>query len=96
MNEDKLFVIGIGGTGMRCLESFVHMCAMGMFDNKEINILTLDTDQENGNLKRVWDLIDLYNRIKNPTGNNLTGDSVALSSYNFKLIGLEQGLRNYK
>jgi len=68
MNEDKLFVIGIGGTGMRCLESFVHMCAMGMFDNKEINILTLDTDQENGNLKRVWDLIDLYNRIKNPTG----------------------------
>ena len=69
MNEDKLFVIGIGGTGMRCLESFVHMCAMGMFDNKEINILTLDTDQENGNLKRVWDLIDLYNRIKNPTGN---------------------------
>lgn len=34
-------------------------------------------------------------KIKNPTGNNLTGDSQALSSYNFKLIGLEQGLRNY-
>lgn len=70
MSQDKLFVIGIGGTGMRCLESFVHMCAMGMFDNKEINILTLDTDQENGNLKRVWNLIDLYNRIKNPTGSD--------------------------
>jgi len=39
-----------------------------MFDNKEINVLTLDTDQENGNLKRVWDLIALYNRIKNPSG----------------------------
>ena len=35
-------------------------------------------------------------KIKNSTGNNLTGDNVALSSYNFKLIGLEQGLRNYK
>jgi GDP-L-fucose synthase len=35
-------------------------------------------------------------KIKNPIGNNLTGDSVVLSSYNFKLIGLEQGLRNYK
>jgi len=35
-------------------------------------------------------------KIKNPTGNNLTGDSVALSSYKFNLIGLEQGLRNYK
>jgi hypothetical protein len=68
MSQDKLFVIGIGGTGMRCLESFVHLCAVGMFDNHEINILTLDTDQENGNLKRVWDLIDLYNRIKNPSG----------------------------
>jgi hypothetical protein len=68
MSQDKLFVIGVGGTGMRCLESFVHLCAIGMFDNKEINILTLDTDQENGNLKRVWDLVELYNRIKNPSG----------------------------
>jgi hypothetical protein len=68
MSQDKLFVIGIGGTGMRCLESFVHLCALGMFDAQEINILTLDTDQENGNLKRVWDLIALYNRIKNPSG----------------------------
>lgn len=68
MSQDKLFVIGIGGTGMRCLESFVHLCALGMFDSQEINVLTLDTDQENGNLKRVWDLIDLYSRIKNPTG----------------------------
>jgi hypothetical protein len=65
---DKLFVIAIGGTGMRCLESFVHLSAIGMFDNQEINILTLDTDQANGNLKRVWDLIDLYNAVKTPTG----------------------------
>jgi len=68
MSQDKLFVIGIGGTGMRCLESFVHLCSIGMFDNSEINILTLDTDQENGNLKRAWDLINLYNRIKNSSG----------------------------
>jgi hypothetical protein len=80
MSQDKLFVIGIGGTGMRCLESFVHLCAMGMFDNREINILTLDTDQANGNLKRVWDLIDLYNKIKNPTG--LEADSGGRPSSN--------------
>lgn len=35
-------------------------------------------------------------KIINPAGNNLTGDSVVLSSYKFNLIGLEQGLRNYK
>lgn len=57
--EDKLFVIAIGGTGMRCLESFVHLCAMGMFDGKEINVLTLDTDQANGNKGRVEQLLSL-------------------------------------
>lgn len=51
--KDSLFVIAIGGTGMRCLEAFVHLCAIGMFDNEEINILTLDTDQSNGNKGRV-------------------------------------------
>lgn len=35
-------------------------------------------------------------KIINPKGNNLTGDSIALDSYKFNLIGLEQGLRNYK
>ena len=40
-NTDKYFLIGIGGTGMRCLEAVTHMSAMGMFDSKEINILTL-------------------------------------------------------
>jgi len=65
---DKLFVIAIGGTGMRCLESFTHLCAIGMFDNQEIEVLTLDTDQTNGNMGRVWDLIELYNQIKTSKG----------------------------
>ena len=59
-NSDKLFVIAIGGTGMRCLESFTHLCAMGVFDSKEIDILTLDTDQTNGNKQRTEELIKQY------------------------------------
>lgn len=35
-------------------------------------------------------------KIKNPSGNNLTGDCIRFASYGFNLIGLEQGLRNYK
>ncbi len=66
---DNLFVIGIGGTGMRCLESFVHLCAIGMFDNEEINILTIDTDEQNGNKVQTENLIDLYRRIKGENGN---------------------------
>ena len=63
-NISKNFVIGIGGTGMRCLESFTHMCAMGLFDQKEFNVLTLDTDYLNGNKQRTESLIELYNQIK--------------------------------
>lgn len=56
-------VIAIGGTGMRCAESLVHLCAMGMFDDTEINLLALDTDYKNGNFKRLKDLIANYNRV---------------------------------
>ena len=86
---DKLFVIGIGGTGMRCLESFVHLCAIGMFDNQEINVLTLDTDATNGNLERVRNLIGLYSNIKSGatkdggTPNNNTFFSAKLNLYGF-------------
>ena len=49
---------------MRCLESFVHLCAVGMFDDCEINILTIDTDQSNGNKSRTENLIKIYNEIR--------------------------------
>lgn len=63
--KDQLFVIGIGGTGMRCLEAFIHTCAMGMYDNTEINMLALDTDLENGNFNRLQELVeDCYLKIK--------------------------------
>lgn len=83
--DDKLFIIAIGGTGMRCLESFVHLCAAGMFDNKTIDILTLDTDQANGNKGRVEDLIRLYNDIKTKDPNNVGGDSTSDTFFSAKL-----------
>jgi hypothetical protein len=95
----KLFVIAIGGTGMRCLESFVHLCAMGMFDGQEIDILTLDTDQSNGNKARVENLIDLYNAVKTHGGdkggkpNVKTFFSAKLNLYKFFT---DYGSSNYK
>lgn len=70
---------------MRCLESFVHLCAAGMFDNKTIDILTLDTDQSNGNKGRVEALIDLYNTIKTSDPKNPGGDSTADTFFSAKL-----------
>jgi hypothetical protein len=81
---DKLFVIAIGGTGMRCLESFTHLCGIGMFDNQEIEVLTLDTDQNNGNKSRVEDLINLYNRIKT-SGTTIGGTPNANTFFSAKL-----------
>ena len=88
-STDKNFLIGIGGTGMRCLEAVTHMCAMGMFDSKEINILTLDTDFTNGNKQRTEALIDTYNNIKSteesPNGkvNNNSFFSAKLNMFKF-------------
>lgn len=81
--KDNLFVIAIGGTGMRCLESFVHLCAIGMFDDKVINILTLDTDQTNGNKERVETLINLYNRVRsdNPDEKKETDDKTSRKTF---------------
>ncbi|GAB4402361.1 MAG: hypothetical protein OHK0039_00270 [Bacteroidia bacterium] len=62
--KDKIFIIGIGGTGMRCLEAFVHLCAIGMYDDTEVDILALDTDRDNGNFRRLKDLVDTYGRCK--------------------------------
>ncbi|SFA43197.1 hypothetical protein SAMN04488511_103278 [Pedobacter suwonensis] len=90
---DKLFVIAIGGTGMRCLEAFTHLCGIGMFDNQEIEILTLDTDQNNGNKGRVEELIGLYNRIKT-TGTSVGGTPNANTFFSAKL-NLHRFFTNY-
>jgi len=60
---DVYNVIAIGGTGMRCAESLVHLCAMGMFDDTQVNLLALDTDYKNGNFKRLKNLVNTYVRI---------------------------------
>jgi hypothetical protein len=90
---DKLFVIAIGGTGMRCLESFTHLCAIGMFDNQEIDVLTLDTDATNGNKKRAEDLISLYNQVK--SSGNTTGGTPNANTFFSAKLNLHKYYTNY-
>ncbi len=102
MTQDKLFVIAVGGTGMRCLEAFTHLCAIGMFDNQEIEILTLDTDQTNGNKAKAEQLINLYSRIKTSgsvkggTPNSNTFFSAKLNLYRFFTDYSGIGRENYR
>jgi hypothetical protein len=60
----QIFVIGIGGTGMRCIESFIHLCAIGMFDDTDVHMLALDTDKDNGNFTRLKNLKEAYIKTK--------------------------------
>jgi hypothetical protein len=90
---DKYFLIAIGGTGMRCLESFTHLCAMGMFDSKEIDILTLDTDQTNGNKARAENLVRQYNKIKFSPGNE--GGNVNSNTFFSAKLNLHEFWTNY-
>ena len=48
---------------MRCLESFIHTCAMGMYDDTEVEMLALDTDKDNGNFERLRIMKNQYNTV---------------------------------
>lgn len=93
----KHFVIAVGGTGMRCLESLVHLCAAGMFDDQELHILSLETDPQNGNKERADRLIEDYIALKGgdksaPTKNSFF--TARLKFYSF-VTQYEKGTTNY-
>ncbi|GAB1444141.1 hypothetical protein MASR2M39_29870 [Ignavibacteriales bacterium] len=54
------YAISIGGSGSRCIESLIFMCAAGL-GPKEMNVIFVDPDQSNGNLSKAKELLNLYN-----------------------------------
>ena len=58
------FIVAAGGTGMRCLQSFLNVCAMGMYTGETIDILLLETDIENGDKKNSENLVNWYNTLQ--------------------------------
>lgn len=55
----KSYFIGIGGTGARCAEALLHLCAAGL-GPEELWMGFVDPDASNGNLERTKDLLKLY------------------------------------
>ena len=80
----QFFVLGIGGTGMRCIESLIHLCGMGMFDDTDIHLLALDTDKNNGNFSRLKEVKDAYCNVKGQDGASRTALSNSFFSANIK------------
>lgn len=58
------FIIGIGGTGSRVLEAFVHCCAAGFGPKGRVHLMLIDPDAGNGNLTRTKTLIQQYRQLR--------------------------------
>lgn len=54
------YMIGIGGTGARCIEAAAHLSAAGLFPDTELYTLFVDPDESNGNLERAKVTLDLH------------------------------------
>lgn len=53
-------LILLGGTGARCGEIFLHMCANGYFRGKSVHILHFDSDTYNGNSDSLRNAVETY------------------------------------
>ena len=63
----SLYVIGIGGTGAKCLEAITNLAAVGLLLDSQgteqpINLLYVDADETNGSLERARAGLALYQR----------------------------------
>lgn len=57
------YIIGIGGTGSRCLEAVIYLAAAGVF-TQDINVLLIDPDVNNGNSAATTSLVNNYYSLK--------------------------------
>lgn len=57
------YLIGIGGTGARCIESFIHLTGAGLLkDSQEVNVIYIDADVSCGNLLRTQSAANAYEK----------------------------------
>ena len=79
----KNFIIGIGGTGAKCLEHLLHCCTAGLGPD-QLWAGMVDQDEANGNVSRAKILlskyINLQNSLRNEGKNDLGKDSKLLKT----------------
>lgn len=56
------YVIGIGGTGAKCIEAIIQLASVGLFPTNKLNILFVDADETNGNLQQTQNTLSIYNK----------------------------------
>lgn len=56
----SIYVIGIGGTGAKCIEAIIQLASIGLFNEEPLNLLFVDADENNGNLERARKSLKIY------------------------------------
>ena len=54
------YIIGIGGTGAKCVEALTHLCAVGLMPDGELYSVFVDPDKSNGSLERAESTLQNY------------------------------------
>lgn len=74
------FLVFLGGTGAKCAEAFVQLCAAGAIAGPDttFHLLTLDVDATNGNRELALEALDRYRHLRAqfPAGGQFLGSSL--------------------
>jgi hypothetical protein len=54
------YALGIGGSGSRCLEALIYLCAAGLGPKGKLTLVFVDPDRNNYNLSRALRVAELY------------------------------------
>ena len=65
VDQYRYNLVLLGGTGAKCGEIFLHMCANGYFAGDRVNIMYIDSDDQNGNARNFKRLYELYQECQN-------------------------------
>lgn len=57
------YIVGIGGTGAKCVEALVHVAAAGLL-KQSVSVLLVDPDIANGSLDRSIKTLDAYEEAR--------------------------------
>jgi hypothetical protein len=57
-----IYLIGIGGSGAKCVEAVIQLASVGLFTQEPIKVLFVDADESNGNVERARNSLNIYNK----------------------------------
>ena len=75
----KNYIIGIGGTGAKCLEHLLHCCSAGL-GPENLWAGMVDQDEANGNVSRTKILLNKYTNLRNSLRNESKHDLASKSN----------------